>query len=275
MPELPEVETLRRGLERRVLGRTIAAVEIVRPSVMRGRASLIGCRVARLRRKGKILQVELSRNGNEISACAVIRLGMTGQLVLTARAAPLKPHTHLCIRLAEGRKELRFRDPRRFGSVRFCTPEEAERIFQSLGPDALEITPEEFERNLQGRRGAIKGWLLNQKLIAGVGNIYADEALFESRIHPRAIAGGISPERARRLHEAVQKVLQRAIECQGTSFRDYIDIEGRPGNFKARLLVYGREGDACLRCGARIRRIVICGRSSHFCPNCQLDGSSS
>ncbi|MGH9469789.1 MAG: bifunctional DNA-formamidopyrimidine glycosylase/DNA-(apurinic or apyrimidinic site) lyase [Terriglobia bacterium] len=271
MPELPEVETVRRGLERRVLGRTISAVELIRPAMMRGGTSggIQGCRISRLRRKGKVLELGLSRADSRVSACLLVRLGMTGQLVVTAREAPLLPHTHARISLDDCGEELRYRDPRRFGILRFCTPQQAERVFQSLGPDALEITREEFERRLQGRRGAIKGWLLNQQSLAGLGNIYADEALFEARIHPRAAACSISKARARALHGAVQEVLRRAIDCQGTSFRDYIDIEGRPGNFGARLLVYGRENQPCPRCGSTIRRIVVCSRSSHFCPHCQ------
>src|SRR5437660_279066 len=122
---------------------------------------------------------------------------------------------------------------------------------------------------MRGRRGSLKGWLLNQQVLSGLGNIYADEALFAARIHPLAQPGRLSSAAARRLHRAVKNVLKRAVELQGTSFRDYIDIEGRPGGFSPMLRVYQRTGEPCRRCGHRIRRVVVCGRSSHFCPECQ------
>lgn len=271
MPELPEVETVRRGLERRVLGRRISAVKVLRPGLVRGLpASWIeGRHVAGFHRKGKTLIMELSGEGSRPSAHLVIRLGMTGQLVINLREAPLLPHTHVCMSLDDGREELRFRDPRRFGMLRLSSPLEAEQILHSLGPDALEVTEREFTARMRARRGAIKGWLLNQQMLAGLGNIYADEALFEAHIHPQTPAGKVSKPARHALYRAVRTVLRRAIALQGTSFRDYIDIEGRPGNFMSSLRVYGRTGQPCLRCGAPIQRITICGRSSHFCLCCQ------
>ena len=274
MPELPEVETVRRGLERRVLGRAISAVRVFTPWVIRGdpkefRCEIEGCRVKGLQRKGKTLALELESGDSAPSRYLIVRLGMTGQLTVTPSQSPLLTHTHVGFLLDDGGEELRYRDPRRFGMLRCSTPAEAEEIFHSLGPDALEISEGEFEQALRGRRGAIKGWLLNQSMLAGLGNIYADEALFEARIHPQTPAGKI-PQNARiLLHKAIRKVLERAVNLQGTSFRDYIDIEGRPGNFEPRLRVYGREGKPCPRCSMLIRRVVVCGRSSHFCPRCQ------
>jgi formamidopyrimidine-DNA glycosylase len=274
MPELPEVETVRRGLEHRVLGRTISAVRVLTPWVIRSDPKsfpreMEGCRVKGLRRQGKTLALELERGDSAPSRYLIVRLGMTGQLTLTSSQSPLLPHTHVRLLLDDDGEELRYRDPRRFGMLRCSAPAEAEKIFRSLGPDALEIGKEEFEQAVRGRRGAIKGWLLNQKVLAGLGNIYADEALFEARIHPQTPAGKI-PQNARiLLHKAIRKVLQRAVNLQGTSFRDYIDIEGRPGNFEPRLRVYGREGKPCPRCSMLIQRVVVCGRSSHFCPRCQ------
>lgn len=274
MPELPEVETVRRGLERRVLGRTISKVEIAGPRVIRGDVSrfergIAGARVSSLRRKGKTLALELSMAGSKPPEYLLIRLGMTGQLVVVQRAGALLPHTHIRMALDEGAEELRYRDPRRFGMLRLCTAKEAERIFSSLGPDALEMTESEFESAIGGRRGAVKSWLMNQRVIAGLGNIYADEALFESRIHPETPAGSIGKPARKRLFSAIQSVLRHAVSLQGTSFRDYIDIEGRQGAFEPQLRAYQRTGMPCPRCGALIRRVIVSGRSSHFCPRCQ------
>lgn len=270
MPELPEVETIRRGLERRALGRRITAVEVRNRAVIRGNATrfagvIAGGRIARVSRKGKTLAIELERTRG--SNYLVIRLGMTGQLTLVSAAAPVESHTHVILSLDEG--ALRFRDPRRFGRLWCATGSEVEQLFASLGPDALEIAEEEFERALHGRRGAIKALLLNQSVIAGVGNIYADEALFEAGIHPETPAGSVSRAQRSRLLQALKGVLSRAIILQGTSFRDYVDIEGNPGSFESRLLVYGRTAESCRRCGARIRRVVVGGRGSHYCPHCQ------
>ncbi|MGH9325424.1 MAG: bifunctional DNA-formamidopyrimidine glycosylase/DNA-(apurinic or apyrimidinic site) lyase [Terriglobia bacterium] len=271
MPELPEVETVRRGLERRVLGRRISAIRVLRPGAVRGHPDLwvTGARVAGFRRKGKTLIMKLTSEEARPDVHLIIRLGMTGQLVITPREAPLLPHTHVCMLLDDGTEELRYRDPRRFGMLRLATAREALQILDSLGPDALEMTESEFAGRMRGRRGAIKGWLLNQQVLAGLGNIYADEALFEARIHPQTPAGELSKAARHVLYCAIRKVLHQAIVLQGTSFRDYIDIEGRPGNYKSRLRVYGKAGQPCARCSEPIERITICGRSSHFCPGCQ------
>jgi len=199
----------------------------------------------------------------------LVRLGMTGQFTVAPQGAPLEPHTHVRILFEGGAEEIRYRDARRFGRLRCCTREQLDQVFASLGPDAPEITLEQFFRAMQGRRGAVKAWLLNQKMLAGLGNIYADEALFEAGIHPLAQPGRIAEAAARRLHRAVRSVLSRAVALQGTTLRDYIDIEGRPGNFQPRLKVYQRTGEPCRRCGHDIRRVVVGGRSSHFCPRCQ------
>jgi len=289
MPELPEVETVLRGLKARVLGRRLAAVDVANPHVIRGdpekfREGLTGRRIEAYHRRGKTLAIELgSWNGgaaaerqaanrggrNRGERFLVVHLGMTGQLVVVPRQASLQPHTHVRLVLEGGDEELRYQDARRFGWLRCSTRQELESIFARLGPDALEISEAEFFRAMTRRRGAVKGWLLNQRVLSGLGNIYADEALFEARIHPLAQPGRLGEASARRLHRAVKKILNRAVELQGTSFRDYVDIEGRPGNFLPRLRVYQRTGEPCRRCAAPIRRIVIAGRSSHFCPTCQ------
>ncbi len=274
MPELPEVETVLRGLKDRALGRRIVAVTIYHSGVIVGSPEefvihLAGRAITSLRRKGKALAVELGVGKGEPPLYLLMRLGMTGQVTVVPVTAPLESHTHVRIALDRGDDEVRFRDVRRFGRLRCCTSEELEAVLGHLGPDAQQITAEEFVRSMQGRRGAIKSWLMNQQLLAGLGNIYADESLFAARIHPLAQPGGVSADAARRLYRAVQKVLARAVELQGTSFRDYLDIEGRPGNFLPQLRVYQRTGEPCRRCGQAIRRIVIAGRSSHYCPRCQ------
>jgi formamidopyrimidine-DNA glycosylase len=195
---------------------------------------------------------------------------MTGQFKVTARETPLEPHTHVLLSLGD-REELRFRDPRRFGRLRCCTPAEAEAAFDRLGPDAQQMTEEQFLSALRARRGAIKSWLMNQQVLAGLGNIYADESLFVAGIHPLAQPGRISARKARRLFRGVRKVLDHAVKHRGTSLPDaaYVDIEGRLGNYTPRLRVYQRTGKPCPRCGRPIRRMLIAGRSSHFCPSCQ------
>ena len=274
MPELPEVETVRRGLEARALGRTIATVEVRHPGAIAGGPedfcrSLKDRRIAKVDRKGKALAVELAGLDGVPPRYLLIRLGMTGQVTVNPTAAPIEPHTHVRLRLDDGAEELRFRDPRRFGRMRACSREEKEEIFRKLGPDARQMSEAEFLAAARGRKGSIKSWLMNQQMLAGLGNIYADEALYVARIHPLAQPGRISADRLRALFKAVKRVLDRAVNLQGTSFRDYVDIEGRPGNFASRLRVYQRDGEPCRRCKTKVRRLVIAGRSSHFCPTCQ------
>jgi formamidopyrimidine-DNA glycosylase len=274
MPELPEVETVLRGLKARALGRRVLNVEVRHPGAIAGSAEdftrrLEGRSIASLERKGKALAIGLAAADGQPSSYLLIRLGMTGQVTVNPTLAPLEPHTHVRIELEGGKEEIRFRDPRRFGRLRCSTREGLEEVFGKLGPDAQQITEEEFFQAMRGRRGAIKNWLMNQAVLSGLGNIYADEALFVARLHPLAQVGKISAASARILHRAVKRVLARAVELQGTSFRDYIDIEGRPGGYWPRLRVYQRTGEPCRRCRTRIRRIVIAGRSSHFCPHCQ------
>lgn len=274
MPELPEVETVLRGLRERALGRRVTSVEVISPLVIVGHqdefvGAVSGRSIEGLERRGKVLAIELASRNGDARLYLLVRLGMTGQFVLKPRDAPLETHTHLRLRLDDGAEELRYRDIRRFGRLRCCTRDELDAVLARLGPDAREITREQFYQALHGRHGAIKSWLMNQQVLAGLGNIYADEALFEAGIHPLTRAGRLSSAAARRLHRAVKKILDRAVNLQGTSFRDYIDIEGRPGNFLPRLRVYRKTGEPCRRCRQPVRRVVIAGRSSHFCPRCQ------
>jgi formamidopyrimidine-DNA glycosylase len=274
MPELPEVETVLRGLNQRVVGSCVEAVEILNPLVITGSPDrfpieISGRTIAGIRRKGKTLAIELAGRNGDASQYLLVRLGMTGQVLVSAKERPLQPHTHVRLVLEGGTQDIRYRDVRRFGRLRSCTEEELHAIWNQLGPDAPDISETQFFESTRGRRGSIKAWLLNQRMLSGLGNIYADEALFRARIHPLAQPGRLTRQRVRRLHRAVKEVLKRAVELQGTSFRDYIDIEGRPGNFSSRLQVYQRTGEPCRCCGRAIRRLLIAGRSSHFCPHCQ------
>ena len=274
MPELPEVETVRRGLERHAVGRRITAVELMHLGVIAGACrdfakAVRGGRVEAVERKGKVLAVRFAPAKRKSPLYLVVRLGMTGQLLVVPRAEPLKPHTHVRLVLDDGAKEIRYRDVRRFGRLRCATRAELDEILAHLGPDAREITQDQFLQALRGRTAPIKNWLLNQQFLSGVGNIYADESLFAARVHPLYLAGRIPLPAARRLHRAVKRVLDRAVAFQGTSFRDYRDTEGRMGRFWEKLRVYQKTGEPCRRCRRPIRRIVVGGRSTHFCPHCQ------
>jgi formamidopyrimidine-DNA glycosylase len=274
MPELPEVETVAQGIRRRALGRRIVSVEVRHASVIAGSAeefvsTVEGRRLTHVARTGKAIAVELTAENGSAPRFLLVRLGMTGQLTMVPHDAPIEPHTHVFMTLDDGREELRFRDARRFGKLRSLTPAELEKVFGGMGPDAQRVTEAQFLAAMRGRKGALKSWLINQNLVAGLGNIYADEALFEARLHPLAQPGRVSADKAHQLYKAVRKVLDRAVRLGGTTFSDYLDIEGRPGAFLSKLKVYQHTGEPCRRCGRSIRRIVVGGRSSHFCPQCQ------
>jgi formamidopyrimidine-DNA glycosylase len=274
MPELPEVETVLRGLRKRALGRRIVEVQILQAGIIAGDvenfiSQIEGKTTIAVQRKGKVLALELAGSPASETVYLILRLGMTGQVTIQPVDLPLESHTHVRMLFGGRKEELRFRDVRRFGRLRCSTREELDALLKRLGPDAQQATEKEFQHAMRGRRGAIKSWLLNQQGVSGLGNIYADEALFEAGIHPMAQPERVSPASAHRLYCAVQKVLMRAVNLQGTTFRDYIDIEGRPGNYLQRLRVYQKTGEPCPRCGTSIRRTMIAGRSSHFCPQCQ------
>jgi formamidopyrimidine-DNA glycosylase len=274
MPELPEVESVAQGLRKRALGRRIVSVEIRHTSIIAGPpeafiATLAGRKLANVSRTGKAIAVEMTAEDGSAPRFMLVRLGMTGQLTVAPHDAPIEPHTHVFMPLDDGREELRFRDARRFGRLRSLTREELEKVFGSLGPDAQRVTEPQFLAAMKGRKGAIKSWLMNQNLVAGLGNIYADESLFEARIHPLTQPGRVSAEKAHQLYKSVRKVLDHAVALGGTTFSDYMDIEGRPGAFLSKLKVYQHTGEPCRRCKHAIRRIVVGGRSSHFCPHCQ------
>jgi len=273
MPELPEVETIARSLEPRLKGRRIAGIDLVfRPLLRRGGRkgleALCGRRVLGVRRRGKMLLVEI-----EDGRTLVFHLKMTGQFLFAGQGTPRDKHTRLVVRFADGRDELRFRDVRKFGFL-LCVegdPEASCGELACLGPEPLEVGLEEFRGILEGRRCRVKSLLLDQTSIAGVGNIYADETLFEARIHPETAASSLSPGAVERLYRSMRKILAAAVEAGGSTLTDegYTDADGNPGDFQFAHKVYDRAGEPCLVCGTPIKMKRVGGRSSHFCPRCQ------
>ena len=277
MPELPEVETVVRGLRASVVGDKVASVWIgPRHQPLKSPAAdiastLEGATIAAVRRMGKHIVIDLAqspdhqitRSPDAPSAHFIVHLGMTGQLLVTRPDAEIPKHTHLIARLESGR-ELRFTDPRMFGKLA-VTHE-----FDPGGIEPLDLTFDQFVPLFRKRKTPIKSALLNQQLLRGVGNIYADEALFRARVRPRRRAASLTRDELKRLYESVRQVLQEAIAAGGSSVDDYVNADGEPGMFQLQHRVYGREGARCLRCRKHaIKRIVIGGRSSHYCPQCQ------
>jgi formamidopyrimidine-DNA glycosylase len=273
MPELPEVETVARGLAAVLPGRRVLSIRLGKTDFIgdpaRLERELPGACFRAVTRCGKFLLLGVEPgNGTSRAMCLLVHLGMTGQLTTCPAAKPAAPHTHIVCTLDDGR-ELRYVDTRRFGRVALLNEAEWPAALQSLGVDPLETSAEEFCRRLAGRRARIKALLLDQHVFRGLGNIYTDEALWRARIHPARLASRLGRTQILHLHRAVRRVLQEAIRLGGSSISDYVGADGARGWFQLRHLVYGREGKPCRRCDARIRRIVVAGRSSYFCPRCQ------
>lgn len=340
MPELPEVETIRKVLERKLAGRRILRAEVRKPRTPGSRLTrglsglqidLAGClrgrKLKSVRRRAKYLLLEFGpatskvtvairdEGHGDVAGCRLpnrpgvrgrlvgprarslkalpslagglhgtllVHLGMTGQLFAAPAGRrpccdlPMLPdqHTHLVVDF-EGRQRLYFRDIRKFGSLRWLRDRcEEQTAFAALGPEPLEgeFTSRSLAAGLAGKQAAIKALLLNQKLVAGLGNIYADEALFRAGIAPQARAGSLSLRRIARLHAAIREVLAEAIRFRGTTMSDYFDPESRRGGFQARLRVYGREGEPCVQCGRPISKGVVAQRGTHWCSRCQPGG---
>jgi formamidopyrimidine-DNA glycosylase len=270
MPELPEVETTRRGLLPRVVGRSIQDVVVRNPNlrwpVPRDlRRRLRGERVRDIRRRGKYLLFDLSRGH------LLVHLGMSGRLtVVPAKTAPRK-HDHVDLVLDDG-KALRFNDARRFGTVLWLdSPAEDHALLAGLGmePLAASFDGEALRARAKGRRVPVKQFLMNGAIVTGVGNIYASEALFHAGIHPARSAGAISKARWERLAKSIRATLESAIDSGGSTLRDFVTIDGRPGEFQHRHAVYGRAGKACPACKGKIRSLRQGQRSTFFCPRCQ------
>lgn len=272
MPELPEAETIVRGLEARLVGRTIVETEVVHADVLREPPEAFAARVSRRRiegvgRRGKNVVVRLD------GAVLVVNLGMTGRLVpVPPRADPPADATHPAVRFAfpDG-GILIYDDTRRFGALECLEPDEWTERSARLGPEPLDpsYTAEDLRLGLSASRSPIRSWLLDQRRIAGVGNIYANEALHRAGIHPRRPARSLDVAEAVRLHQAVREVLRAAIRAGGTTIRDFRDADGAPGAFVRELSVYGRSGEPCPRCGEPVERVVFGNRSAFYCPVCQ------
>jgi formamidopyrimidine-DNA glycosylase len=288
MPELPEVETIARGLSKRVSGDVIESVWLgSKPEPLKSPAAEIAStleskKILDVRRVGKHIVVDLENVGRTLMSAKsrrrnksrrpkenadphaqwIVHLGMTGRMLVCTPEDEIEKHTHAIAKLASGR-ELRFVDPRRFGRLSVTQG------FAAPGSEPLEIELEKFVKLFHGRKTPIKSALLNQKLLSGVGNIYADESLFRAGVRPKRRASSLTKEDLRRLYLSLKEVLKEAIALGGSSVSDYVDSDGEEGFFQLQHRVYGREGEPCLVCKTPIKRVVIGGRSSHYCPKCQ------
>lgn len=278
MPELPEVETIARGVDARVRGDRIVHTwfashqRLFRTPAGRQAQGLEGRTFVSVHRTGKHIVCELAKTAarhkaSQPDAQWIVHLGMTGRLLVTTPEAPVAAHTHARLELASG-KEVRFVDPRRFGKLDFCDLNSG-KAFNAPGAEPLTVAAEEFAALFRGRRLPIKAALLNQSLLSGVGNIYADESLFQAGIRPRRSSGRLTRAELERLRVALKTVLEHAIRLGGSSVSDYVDAEGVKGFFQLEHCVYLRTGLPCKRCKTPIKRIVLAGRGTHFCPKCQ------
>lgn len=271
MPELPEVETIRRTLEPKLIGRTIGDGAAYHPKLIQGQSQheffdqIRGRKILRLTRRGKYLLIHLS--GDLLIG---VHLRMTGQLTVVPQDIPAAPATYLRLQL-DNDLELRFCDQRKFGRFFSCSEESLPRGLTKLGPEPLspDFSQEVLKRRLSRRHLAIKKALLNQEILAGLGNIYADEALFVAGIHPERPAKSLNDPELDKLFHAIRRVLQEGIENHGTTKRNYRDGDGHPGSNQEHLQVYDREGQTCLKCGTTIVKTFVGGRGTHFCPKCQ------
>jgi len=277
MPELPEVETVANGVHARIHGQQVLSVwtsnkpQTFKSPPERIAETLTGARIERVHRVGKTIVVDLAR-ADKAAAQFLVHLGMTGRLLVSPPETPVPPHTHAILALSGGR-ELRFVDARRFGRLSVLTPpqddSQSSDRYTGLGKEPLLVSLDEFIRLFRGRKTPIKAALLNQSLLHGVGNIYADEALFRAGVRPKRQAARVTRAELARLRDGLITVLTHAIELGGSSVSDYVDADGVRGFFQLEHRVYMRTGEPCLVCGTPIRKIVIGGRSSHFCPACQ------
>jgi formamidopyrimidine-DNA glycosylase len=292
MPELPEVETVANGVDARVRGQRIVGVWTSgKPQTFKSPESeiaetLTGVKIVRVRRVGKTIVMDLERCGGEEAGSSatlqndneksrgkggagaaqfLVHLGMTGRLLVSRPEVPLPPHTHAVLSLGDGR-EVRFVDPRRFGRLSVVTVEGG---YAGPGAEPTTIGVEEFSKLFKGRKLAIKAALLNQSILHGVGTLYADESLFRAGIRPRREAGRLTRAELARLHAALQEVLAHAIELGGSSVSDYVDADGVRGFFQLEHKVYGRAGETCRDCGAGLKKILVGGRTTVYCPGCQ------
>jgi len=279
MPELPEVETIARGVNTRVRGDRIVEAwfssyrEPFKTPPVKQAKGLENRTILAVHRTGKHIVFELGPadggllDKGEPAAQWIVHLGMTGRLLVTTPDGPVADHTHARLRLESGR-EIRFVDPRRFGRLEFLDLQRSTG-FKGAGTEPLTIGADGFAALFRGRKLAIKAALLNQSLLTGVGNIYADESLFRAGIRPRRRAGRLTKAELERLRLGLLAVLEHAIRLGGSSVSDYVDADGVRGFFQLEHCVYLRTGEPCRKCGTPIRRILVAGRGTHYCPQCQ------
>jgi formamidopyrimidine-DNA glycosylase len=268
MPELPEVETVVRDLRPLIVGQTIHSIrtgtrKLRTPWNPEWNTALVGRQIRSLNRRGKWIIAELD------TSAMLLHLGMTGQLTVHPHAETVADHVHLQFQFAD--TELRFRDVRRFGGAEWFAslPVLHELLNTKLGPEPFDTEAKSFASVVRSANRTLKAILLDQAVIAGVGNIYADEALFRSHLHPETRGVDISMKQAEALRQAIVAVITKAIDARGSTIRDYIGGSGLRGGFQTEFCVYGRTGEPCTDCGTPIERVVVAGRSSHFCPKCQ------
>jgi len=271
MPELPEVETVVRDLRPLLVGRTVTAatvggLKLRKPWWKAGeKTHLIGQSVVAIHRRGKHMRVELTGGG-----CLLVHLGMTGQFTVVPKAAPAATHTHFVFDLNDGH-QLRYRDARRFGSVELLADGAAAAavLNATLGPEPEDIDAEPFRATVRASKRTLKAILLDQTVVAGVGNIYADESLFRAKLHPETRGEKVPAAACDQLRIAIQDVIAKAIEGRGSTIRDYVGGSGLKGGYQHEFAVYGLTGEPCLRCATPINMVRVAGRSSHYCPTCQ------
>lgn len=265
MPELPEVETVVRGLQERLIGKTVSRVDIFKPLVLKSQAGkfrsvLEGARIASVSRHGKSIFWTLS-TGRHIK----IHLGMTGALLFLKKDEEPDPYVRLRFQLLDSDIDLVYRDVRQFGRVALSTID----FEKSWGPDAWTSSLDALFTALRQKKGMIKHALMNQTVIAGLGNIYVDETLFGAKIHPKKRLERLKDDRLRTVVAEARRVLGESIQRGGTTFRDYVNSEGRRGGYLRQLSVYGRNGKPCPTCNTTIKKVVVASRGTHFCPKCQ------
>jgi formamidopyrimidine-DNA glycosylase len=271
MAELPEVETIVKGLQKTIVGKKIRDVRVIFAGIVKqdsknfkktvGEGKIIG-----VRRRGKFILIDLS-NGETI----LVHLGMTGSFLLLRPSTPLNKHDHLILKFYKTNKELRYNDQRKFGRIKSCSTSKEENIsdLKKLGPEPLNISSSDFLNLFKKSKVRIKSALLNQQIIAGLGNIYADEALFQAKIHPEERPITLSNAKLEKLRKAIKKILMRAIKAGGSTIINYSNLFGEQGKYQNYHKVYGKEGMPCPICGTPIEKLTIAQRSTFYCAKCQ------
>jgi formamidopyrimidine-DNA glycosylase len=275
MPELPEVETVARGLQGTIAGKRIVSVALGKTDFIDNPADvereLPGRVIRMVERYGKFLLLRLSATQAKKpaeEAALLVHLGMTGMLAPRPASVAHEKHTHVVMLLEDGR-ELRYVDPRRFGRIAYLAGEVLRQELLRFGADPLEAGPTEFLERIGSRKSRIKALLLDQHVLRGVGNIYADESLWKAKIHPAKLGPSLRAAQVKLLYRSLQKILRDAIVMRGSSISDFLDADGEPGEYQRHHQVYGREGEKCFRCKTVIRRGIVAGRSSFYCEVCQ------